>query len=149
MLYLKLIPEEKLKICDIGSGAGFPGIPIAIVRPQIDITLIEPSKKKTAFLRHMKRVLSLKNIEILEKRVEDVTDLFDIAVSRALFNIEELIKKASHLIKKDGYFVLSKGPRYKEELITIPKSINTEVMEIDLPFSDAKRYLIKVYLSRS
>lgn len=96
----------------------------------------------------MKRVLSLKNIEILEKRVEDVTDLFDIAVSRALFNIEELIKRASHLIKKDGYFVVSKGPRYKEELMLL-ENINTEVMEVDLPFSDAKRYLIKIYLHRS
>lgn len=111
--------------------------------------MIEPSRKKAAFLRHIKRILNIKNIDIIEKRVEDTTDNYDIALSRALFDISELIKKASHLLKKTGYFIVSKGPRYEEELISLPENIEIEKVVVDLPFTDIKRYLIKIKLSRS
>ncbi|MEW6215889.1 MAG: 16S rRNA (guanine(527)-N(7))-methyltransferase RsmG, partial [Nitrospirota bacterium] len=60
LLYLKAIPDGEIKIADVGSGAGFPGIPLKIIRPEIEMYLIEPSRKKSAFLRHIIRQVGLK-----------------------------------------------------------------------------------------
>lgn len=147
LLYLEAVPEGRYSICDIGSGAGFPGVPIAIVRPEFEICLIEPSRKKTAFLRHIKRTLKLQNVEILEGRAEDIRDrMFDIGVTRALFSIGELIKKARHMLKKNGFFVLNKGPKFEEEIKEIPQEINIEVVSLVLPKTAIKRNIIKILL---
>ncbi len=147
LLYLRLIPDRPFYICDIGSGAGFPGVPIAIVRPDLKIDLIEPSRKKASFLRHIKRILSLKNIEVLEKRVEDIDkNLYDMAVTRALFSIKELIDKAANVLKKDGYFIISKGPKFEDELKDLAENVNVEILPVNLPLTDIKRYLIKILL---
>ena len=132
LLYLKVIPvypvrKQKnstvvnaLKIADAGTGAGFPGIPIKIMRPEIDITLIESSKKKTAFLRHILRVLSLNGVKVLDERVENLgkkyEKTYDVIVSRATFKIEDFIKKTCPYVKKNGVLVLSKGPKVFEEI---------------------------------
>lgn len=145
ILYLMVIPEGGWNICDIGSGAGFPGIPIAIVRPELHLTIIEPARKKAAFLRHLKRTLFLSNAEILEKKVEDVTDrTFDIALTRALFSITDLIKKAGHVLKKDGFFVLSKGPKFEAEIKRISCNVKLEIITVTLPGTSLQRYIIKV-----
>lgn len=161
LLYLKIIlnppllPLEKgaqagLEICDIGSGAGFPGIPLAIVQPEMKIILIEPSRKKAAFLKHLKRTLALSNVEALQNRVEDIKNrLFDIAVTRALFNINDLIKKAGHVLNKEGFFVLNKGPRFEDEIRNLPDNIFIESIAVTLPCTSLKRHLIKVSLSSS
>lgn len=109
-----------LKICDVGTGAGFPGIPIKILRPEIDITLIEPSRKKTAFLRHIIRILALDKISVLDKRIESLGEeywkIYDIIVSRATFKINDFLKKACPYIKEEGMLVLSKGPGISGEI---------------------------------
>lgn len=145
LLYLKVIPEGQWSICDIGSGAGFPGIPMAIVKPELSLALIESSRKKAAFLRHIKRTLLLNNIEVLESRVEDVKNrLFDIAITRALFSIKDLIKKAGHILKREGFFLLNKGPKFEDEIISLPDNVKLEVITITLPYTSLQRYLIKV-----
>lgn len=153
LLYLNAIAPSKekgLEICDIGSGAGFPGMPIAIVQPEMKITLIEPSRKKTAFLKHLKRTLNLSNVEALQNRVEDVKNrLFDIAVTRALFSIKDLIKKARHILKKEGFFILNKGPKFEDEMCNLPESVIIESIAVILPCTSLKRHLIKVSLSQS
>lgn len=120
LLYLKAIPVNALKIADVGTGAGFPGIPIKIVRPEIDITLIEPSRKKTAFLRHIIRGLKLNGVNVLDKRIETLgksyEKTYDIIVSRATFKIKDFLKKACPYVKEDGRLVLSKGPKISEEI---------------------------------
>jgi 16S rRNA (guanine527-N7)-methyltransferase len=143
LLYLTAIPEGRWNICDIGSGAGFPGVPIAIVRPELNIVLNEPSRKKAAFLRHIKRMLSLDNVEVLECRVEDIRDrLFDIVVTRALFSIRDLIKKAGHILKRDGFFVLSKGPA-EDEFKNVPDNIKCEVIAAVVLAGLLQRKIIK------
>ncbi len=152
LVYLQVIPQHDLshsrkliKLCDIGSGAGFPGIPIAIVRPDLDITLVESSKKKAAFLRHIKRSLPLGNISVLESRVEDVgVGLFDIALTRALFNTHDLMKKAAHVIKKDGFIVLSKGPKFSEEMKVFAGNMKVEVVKVELSSVSLQRNIIKI-----
>ncbi|MBI5055218.1 MAG: 16S rRNA (guanine(527)-N(7))-methyltransferase RsmG [Nitrospirae bacterium] len=147
LLYLKAIPEGDLKLADAGSGAGFPGIPIKIVRPEIDITLIESSRKKCSFLRHMIRSLNLTQINVLEQRLENIGDenksAFDVIVSRAAFSIKAFLNTACPYVKEGGILVLSKGPKMTEEL----KELDTEdavkdIIKVTLPVAKAQRNLV-------
>lgn len=144
LLYLRYIPDGCWNICDIGSGAGFPGLPIAIVRSELNITLLEPSSKKAAFLRHIKRILSLDNVKIIESRVEDIKGIvFDIAVTRALFKVSELFLKARHIIE-DGFFIMNKGPSLIDEIKEIPADIKIEIVPVILPLTSIKRNIVKI-----
>jgi len=149
LLYLRAIPDGEIKVADIGSGAGFPGIPIKIIRPEIEIYLIEPTKKKSAFLRHITRQLSLNKTEVIEKRIEEVranqelSFSVDVAISRALFSIKEFIKKASYILKPGGTLILNKGPKVKEELKTLG-NMRYELLDVALPLSQITRHIIVV-----
>jgi 16S rRNA (guanine527-N7)-methyltransferase len=149
LLYLKAMPEDKIKIADIGSGAGFPGIPLKIVRPEMQVYLIESSRKKCVFLRHIIRMLHLKDTEVIEKRVEEVrvnqelSEPVDIAVSRALFDIDKFLKKAGAIVKENGSLVLNKGPKIEEELKAL-KGIRYELLTVKLPLSQITRYVVLI-----
>lgn len=154
LLYLGPVPQGIVRIADIGSGAGFPGIPMKIIRPEIGMYLIEPSGKKAAFLRHITRQLKMDKIEVIEKRVEAITipaDLkapVDIALTRALFDISEFVGKAAHIVRPEGIFILSKGPKVTEEL---KKTGDMEyaLMKIPLPQTDIVRYIVVVNAKRA
>ncbi len=142
-LYLKALGEGVRSIADVGSGAGLPGVPIKILRPEIKVLLIEPAIKKVAFLRHIVRMLSLKDAPVIAGRVEDVKDVVvDAAVTRALFKAGEFIRQAGHLVREGGVFVLSKGPRVVEELDSL--DMHYELMEFPLPFAGASRRLLVI-----
>jgi 16S rRNA (guanine527-N7)-methyltransferase len=149
LLYLKAMPEGAIKVADIGSGAGFPGIPIKIIRPEMKMYLIEPSGKKTAFLRHIIKKIGLDGIEVIEKRVEEVQSgrelpfPVDIAVTRALFSIKGFIEKSSHIVKKGGILILSKGPKVTEEVKEL-RDVQYEILTLGLPLSDMKRHIVIV-----
>lgn len=151
LLYLKAMPGGEIKVADIGSGAGFPGIPIKIIRPEIEMYLIEPSRKKSVFLRHIIRELKLKKIEVIEKRIEETKGIqelplsVDVAVTRALFSIKDFIKKVSHIVKQGGILILNKGPKVNEEIKAL-KDIRYEILTLSLPLSDIKRHIIVVNL---
>jgi len=162
ILYLKAIEEiasprhtgarndrrEGLKIADAGTGAGFPGIPIKIIKPELDMTLIESSRKKSVFLRHIIRVLKLNGISVLNDRIESLgkryEKTYDVIVSRATFKIRDFLKKACPYIKEDGWLVLSKGPKVSEETNFLDEVHRQSVMKevITLPFIKAKRTLL-------
>lgn len=140
-LYLNALPERTLSLADVGSGAGLPGIPIKIIRPEIDVYLIEPSRKKSAFLRHTIRALGLQGISVIAEGVESTKNQkFDAAVTRAFGSIKEFIKKAYPILKKDGLLIMSKGPKVKEEIGEI--RVDYELMPVKLPMSEITRYLV-------
>jgi 16S rRNA (guanine527-N7)-methyltransferase len=154
LLYLKAVPDRPLRLADVGTGAGFPGIPIKIVRPEIEMTLIESSRKKAAFLRHMIRLIGLKGINVLEQRVEKIgkeyEGFFDIIVSRATFSIAEFLNKACPYINKKGLLVISKGPKVDEELKKDEgHSPVLRIHRLKLPFSDAERNLVVLQCDQS
>lgn len=82
----RFLPPGPLKVADLGSGAGFPGIPLAVIRPDVEFVLIESDLRKAVFLREAAR--NLKNVKVLEKRFQDVSDRFDWIVSRAVSTAE-------------------------------------------------------------
>ncbi|MBE0426317.1 MAG: 16S rRNA (guanine(527)-N(7))-methyltransferase RsmG [Nitrospirae bacterium] len=151
LLYLKAMPEGEIRVADIGSGAGFPGIPIKIIRQEIEMYLIEPSGKKSSFLGHIIRHLSMGKIEVVEKRIEDIKVsrelpvAVNVAVTRALFSIKDFIKKASHIVKQGGTLVLNKGPKVKDEIKNL-EGIRYQISAVSLPLTHIRRFIISVNL---
>ncbi|MGD0885280.1 MAG: 16S rRNA (guanine(527)-N(7))-methyltransferase RsmG [Thermodesulfovibrionales bacterium] len=147
LLYLKALPEGDISVMDVGSGAGFPGIPIKVMRPEIVMYLLEPSRKKANFLRNITRLLGLESVEIIEHRLEDVEQPLgvDVAVTRALFDIEEFTKKALPHVKAGGRLILSKGPKVCEELKVMKnEGIPCEIMPLTLPLTNIKRFILTI-----
>lgn len=143
-LYLTALPVDAKSIADIGSGAGFPGVPIAILRPDLRVFLLEPSRKKALFLDHIRTRLMLDSVTIINSRIEDVSDLeVDIAVTRALFSVDEFITKTAKFFTKGGLLLLNKGPKIWEELKGLDMK-NITVTEAVLPFENVTRYLVSV-----
>jgi 16S rRNA (guanine527-N7)-methyltransferase len=151
-LYVKVmeevsIPDKKLPVAvaDVGSGAGFPGLVIKILRPEVEIYLIEPTRKKTAFLRHMVRTLGLEGAHAIGKRIEEVGGIeVDFAVTRALFKVEDFVKKASHIVREGGFFIMSKGPSALGEI----KDMKLEYKLKKLPMSDIERHFVIIRRER-
>lgn len=144
LLYLRALPEGEVTVMDVGSGAGFPGIPLKVMRPGIMMYLVEPSRKKAGFLRHISRTLALDSIEVVEKRIEELkSPTVDVAVTRALFGIKEFIEKASPHVKEGGRLILSKGPKVKEELKAI-MGTHCEVLTLSLPATHIKRFVVLI-----
>jgi 16S rRNA (guanine527-N7)-methyltransferase len=142
LTYLKVMPSSAGRLIDIGAGAGFPGIPVKAVNPEISLTLVESHTKKCSFLRHLVRQSDLlKGTEIINKRVEDIPkdEQFDAAVTRALFSLKEFADKAEGLIKPGGCLIVSKGPAVGKELKRIH---NYETVNLSLPFVDIKRHMV-------
>lgn len=103
------------QIIDVGTGAGLPGIPLALARPDFNFVLLDSNGKKTRFLHEVKRQLNLKNVEIVQFRVENYhpTQGFDTVVSRAFSSLEQMIQWTQHLIADEGIWLAMKG-RYPD-----------------------------------
>lgn len=114
--------KDGTKLIDIGSGAGFPGIVLAILQPQMKITLLETLEKRCAFLREMTEVLMLENVEVISARAEDAgrdtahRAQYDIACSRAVADLAVLTEYSLPLLKRGGIMAAYKGPEPDEEL---------------------------------
>ena len=116
--HLDLFPEMG-HLLDVGSGGGFPGIPIAFARPNLDVTLIDSSSRKTAFLRRVSRETSLDNVKVVTARVEQMaphmTVEFGVITARAVALIPEIVSWTQHVLAKGGRWVLWKGRMWREE----------------------------------
>jgi 16S rRNA (guanine527-N7)-methyltransferase len=147
LLFAHALPPEALTLADIGSGAGFPGIPIKITFPQLSVFLIEPTQKKAIFLRHICSKLQLENAEIIDKRLEEVKELrVDVVVTRALFSVREFIEKTKDILNEKGILILSKGPGLEKELAELPGQDSARISSKDLhlPFENVIRHIVIV-----
>lgn len=132
-------------ILDVGTGAGLPGIPLSIARPDLDVTLLDSSHKKTAFLTQARAELGLARVTVVCERVErwkpDV--LFDIVVSRAFSELADFVLQAKHLVAPGGFLLAMKGVHPFEEIAKVPASHRVDqVVELAVPTLDAKRHLV-------
>jgi 16S rRNA (guanine527-N7)-methyltransferase len=134
-------------IADIGSGAGFPGLPLAIANPGRRYTLVESTGKKAGFLRHVVATLALPNVEIILGRSEALKPRtpFDGVIARALGPLAEFIRMAGHLPGRDGRLLAMKGHRPDGELNALPAGWKVQaVHEIRVPGLDAERCLVEL-----
>lgn len=146
---------KKQTLMDVGSGAGFPGLPIKIACPDLHVTLVEPRRKRLSFLNHVIRTLQLQKILVLETRIQpedkrrtETAGLFDFITCRALTETNDFLKMVRHLSRPGGKVICMKGPKGKEEVACGSDKGKrdgfelSEMKEIILPFSKALRYLI-------
>ena len=132
-------------IIDIGTGGGIPGIIFAILNPNLKVTLLDSSQKKTRFLRFAKRQMKLANIEVVCERVEKYQPNFsyDVVISRAFSEVGQFLKLAGHLCSVNGQIFAMKGPRKESENNAIIYGYKLiDDIDIDVPFLEATRRLL-------
>ncbi len=131
------------RLLDVGSGAGLPGIPLALARPEWQLTLLDSSHKKTTFLRQAVIELGLTNVDVVCDRVETWQSprLFDTVVSRAFSDLPEFLALAGKLCAKTGVVVAMKGVYPHEELAQVPKDFQLcNVVPLNVPGLGAERH---------
>ncbi|MHC1719094.1 MAG: 16S rRNA (guanine(527)-N(7))-methyltransferase RsmG [Clostridiaceae bacterium] len=143
------------RIVDVGTGAGLPGIPMKIVKPELNIVLLDSLLKRVNFLNEVIDKLGLEGIKAVHGRAEDMAkneyrDFFDVAVSRAVANMTLLSELCMPFVKVDGYFVAMKGPSIEPEIAEAKKAISVlggkleEIIEVEIEESDLKHNLVIV-----
>lgn len=134
------------RVLDVGSGAGLPGIVLAIYFPEKQFTLVDSNGKKTRFLQEAKQTLKLSNVTVIQTRVEDmkVAARFDCITSRAFAELGKMIKVTAHLREPAGQFVAMKGQAAPEELSAIDKHYKVHVHPVMVPDSDAARHVVVI-----
>lgn len=131
-------------VIDIGTGAGLPGIPLAVCRPDKTFTLLDSNSKKTRFVQQAVLELKLANVQVCHSRVEGFASeqLFDTVITRAFTNLPDMLKKTWHLIAPGGVLLAMKGQYPEEELRQIGD--DATVMTIRVPGIEAQRCLIQI-----
>lgn len=148
--------EDNKSVVDVGTGAGFPGIPLSIMNPTLKITLVDSLNKRLVFLQEVINQLGLKNVELVHARAEDFgqnkkyREKFDVATSRAVANLSTLSEYLIPLVKLNGKIVCMKASEAEEEIEQAKKAINVlggtikNVETFDLPQSDIGRTIITI-----
>ncbi|MCW5592547.1 MAG: 16S rRNA (guanine(527)-N(7))-methyltransferase RsmG [Burkholderiales bacterium] len=132
-------------LLDVGTGAGLPGIPIAIARPDLAVTLLDSSHKKATFLRQAKAELALANVQVACERVENwhPPAPFDAVVSRAFAELADFVTQSGHLVAPGGTMLAMKGVYPFEEIARIPATHRVEnVVALAVPTLEAQRHLV-------
>ncbi len=134
-------------LADLGTGAGLPGIPLAIVKPRLRVTLVESAGKKARFMREAIRQLGLRDARVAEARIEAVAEPgeYDAITARALATLPLIIELGGHLLKPDGCLLAMKGVYPADEIAALPEGWAVrDVHPLTVPGLDAERHLIVV-----
>ena len=146
--------SKPFKLCDVGAGAGFPSIPLKIVFPHIEVTIVDSLNKRISFLNHHANVLKLENIHFVHDRAETFgvnpayRESFDVVTARAVARMSVLSEFCLPLAKVCGHFLAMKALHAKEELDTAQKAISTlggkleKVHTFTLPMEDSERTIL-------
>jgi len=134
-------------VLDVGSGGGLPGIVLAIVRPDMNVSMIDTVHKKTAFLTQVKAELALANVTVYTMRVEQlhVSDKFDVITSRAFADLSDFVNWSSHLLADGGRYIALKGVAPKDEQERLPPEWKVSAVEpLQVPRLGAERHLVHI-----
>lgn len=138
------------RLLDVGTGAGLPGIPLAIMDPELDVMLLDSTAKKVRFLGHVARTLHLQNVEPVQSRVEEYRSLtpFDVIISRAFSSLAALAGATRHLLGPRSKLLALKGKRPVDELEGLPEWIGVEAVEkLAVPGLHEDRHLVIMSLT--
>jgi 16S rRNA (guanine527-N7)-methyltransferase len=133
------------RLIDVGTGAGLPGIPLAIIFPERDFHLLDSNGKKTRFLFQVKTTLGLDNITVHHARVESFApaELFDVVLSRAFASLLDMVSSCRHLLRDSGSFLAMKGSYPEQELAAVQGQASVQsVHSITVPGLDEQRHLV-------
>ena len=156
LLTFSTVLKSSSSLCDVGAGAGFPSIPLKIMLPELQITIVDSLGKRLNFLQGLITQLNLKNVTLVHGRAEDVgqnkhyREQFDIVTARAVANMAVLSEYCLPLVKNGGNFIALKGPKAEDELKLSQKALTTlggkaiALKELQLPQSTEDRTLILV-----
>lgn len=143
---LTLLPyvDGAKTLMDVGSGGGMPGIPTAICRPDLHITLLDANTKKTTFLQQAVIELGLQNVTVASGRVEAMHDKkVDVVTSRAFAELHDFIALTKHLLNENGYWAAMKGVYPYEELDNVPSDIDVyQIDKLTVPTLNAERHMV-------
>lgn len=151
---LKFADLSQKSVIDVGTGAGFPGLPLKIAESSINLTLLDSLNKRINFLEEVKNALKLEKVTLIHGRAEDFgvkpeyREKFDISLSRAVANLSTLSEYCLPFVKTDGYFISFKGPEIEEELKDGQKAIKIlggkveNIEKITLPFTDITHSIV-------
>lgn len=134
-------------IADVGTGAGFPGLPLAIVNPTRRFVLIESTGKKARFVAQTIERLGCKNVEVVHERAEKYhpVELFDVVAARALSSLADFVAYAGHLCATNGRLLAMKGKRPEEEIAALPRNFKVlATYKLKLPGLDDERTLVEM-----
>jgi 16S rRNA (guanine527-N7)-methyltransferase len=134
-----------LRVADVGSGGGLPGIPLALARPDWHVTLIDSGQKKTAFLSQAAIELPLPNVDVVTARVENVVPSlpFDVVISRAYATLRTFVEQTAGLLGRDGRWVAMKGTLPGDEIEALPADISVEAApSLTVPGMVGERHLV-------
>lgn len=151
---LQFIQKPNARIIDVGCGAGFPGLPLKIALPTLELYLLETNRKKVSFLKHIIRLLNLSDAVVLHDRVENIIktdswkEKFDILISRAAFKLSELLPQGEYFLAPGGALIALKGPKVDEDIAQCSSTINQYKIsqliqhDINVSFLEARRKII-------
>lgn len=137
------------RLLDVGSGAGLPGIPLALACPDMRVTLLDSNHKKAAFLSQAVMELKMQNAAVCSERVESwqAPEKFDVIISRAFSDISEFVQMTRHLLAPGGTFAAMKGLHPYEEIEKLPPECKVrQVLPLAIPGLDGARHLVLVSL---
>jgi 16S rRNA (guanine527-N7)-methyltransferase len=137
--------QDAKNVLDVGSGGGLPGIVLAIVRPDMKVSMIDTVHKKTAFLTQVKAELGLANVTVYTMRVEQlqVSDKFDVITSRAFADLSDFVNWSGHLLAEGGRYIALKGTAPMDEQQRLPAAWKiTAVQPLQVPRLGAERHLV-------
>lgn len=145
---LSIVPYIKAgPVLDVGTGAGLPGIPLAIARPDVQITMLDSNSKKTAFVQQVVTELGLSNARVMNARVESwhPDEPFESVVSRAFSSIRDFAEKSAHLLRKDGELLAMKGLQPDDEMADLPPGFAVgQILKLVIPGLDGQRHLVVI-----
>ena len=143
--YLDAIAARGGALADLGTGAGLPGIPLAIVKPGLRVTLVESNGKKARFMREAVRQLGLKDVRVAESRIEALSEpgAYDAITARALATLPLILELGGHLLKPDGELLAMKGVHPADEIAQLPPGWEVRASyPLTVPGLDAERHLV-------
>jgi 16S rRNA (guanine527-N7)-methyltransferase len=135
------------RVLDVGTGAGFPGLPLAIANPDRQFVLLDSTLKKLKFIDHVAALLGILNVKTVHERAENyqVNERFDVVVSRAVGPVDRFVKWAGHLCVGGGRLLAMKGRYPTDELTTLPSGWKlAAVHRLDVPGLDEERHLVEI-----